>query len=171
MLTIMEQAQQQLRSAVQAAVNAAIADGELPEAQLPDFVVEIPADRTHGDFATNAAMVSARAFHKAPRQIAECMTAHLKLDNTYLERAEVAGPGFMNFFLSPRYYADIVAQVIEQGDAYGRSDYGAGKKVMVEFVSANPTGPMHMGNARGGALGDCLAAVLDAAGYEVWREF
>lgn len=171
MLTIMEQAQQQLRAAVQNAVRDAIAAGELPAADLPDFVVEIPADRTHGDFAANAAMVSARAFHKAPRQIAECILAHLQLSDSYLERAEVAGPGFMNFFLSPRYYADIVAQVLEQGADYGRSDYGAGKKVMVEFVSANPTGPMHMGNARGGALGDCLAAVLDAAGYEVWREF
>ena len=171
MLTILEKAQQQVRAVITDAVAAAVTAGELPEAALPDFVVEVPADRTHGDFAANAAMVSARAFHKAPRQIAESIVAHLSLDGTYLEHAEVAGPGFLNFFLSPRYYADIVAQVIEQGDAYGRSNYGAGKKVMVEFVSANPTGPMHMGNARGGALGDCLAAVLEAAGYEVWREF
>ncbi len=171
MLTIMQTAQQQLRAAVEAAVREAIAAGDLPEAALPEFVVEVPADRTHGDFAANAAMVSARVFRKAPRQIAECLAAHLKLEGTYLDRAEVAGPGFLNFFLSPRYYADIVAQVMEQGAAYGRSDYGAGQKVMVEFVSANPTGPMHMGNARGGALGDCLAAVLEAAGYEVWREF
>lgn len=171
MLTIMEKAQQQLRKAVEQAVSVAISAGELPEEALPAFVIEIPADRTHGDFATNVAMVSARAFHKAPRQIAECIVAKLSLDGTYLERVEIAGPGFLNFFLSAEYYADIVAQVMEQGDAYGRSDYGAGQKVMVEFVSANPTGPMHMGNARGGALGDCLAAVLDAAGYEVWREF
>ena len=171
MLTIMEKAQQQLRKAIEQAVAVAVATGELPEESLPSFAIEIPADRTHGDFATNIAMVSARTFHKAPRQIAECIVDKLSLDGTYLERVEIAGPGFLNFFLSAEYSADIVAQVIEQGDAYGRSDYGAGKKVMVEFVSANPTGPMHMGNARGGALGDCLAAVLDAAGYEVWREF
>ena len=116
-------------------------------------------------------MVSARAFKRAPRQIADCIAAHLMLKGTYLEKAEVAGPGFLNFFLSPAFYADVVADVLDKREAYGRSDYGHGKKVMVEFVSANPTGPMHMGNARGGALGDCLAAVLEAAGYDVWREF
>lgn len=93
--------------------------------------------------------------------------AHGHLSRT----AEVAGPGFLNFFLSPSFYAAVVAEVLEAGAQYGRSDFGGGKKVMVEFVSANPTGPMHMGNARGGALGDCLASVLDAAGYDVWREF
>ncbi len=171
MNTIVKQTEQQLRDALQAALDAAVAAGELPNEPLPEFTVEVPADRTHGDLAANAAMVSARAFRKAPRMIADCLVSHLDLTNTYLERAEVAGPGFLNFFLSPAYYADAVAAVLEQGDAYGRSDYGAGKKVMVEFVSANPTGPMHMGNARGGALGDCMAAVLEAAGYEVWREF
>ena len=171
MLTIAEKTQQQLKEAIESAVAAAVAAGELPNEPLPDFTIEVPADRKNGDFAANAAMVSARAFRKAPRQIAESIVAHLSLDNTYFDRAEVAGPGFLNFFLSPAFYADVVAQVLSAGDAYGRSDFGAGKKVMVEFVSANPTGPMHMGNARGGALGDCLAAVLDAAGYEVWREF
>lgn len=171
MLTIAEKIQQQLKEAIEAAVAAAVAAGELPNEPLPDFTIEVPADRKNGDFAANAAMVSARAFHKAPRQIAESIVSHLSLDNTYFDRAEVAGPGFLNFFLSPAFYADVVAQVLSAGDAYGRSDFGAGKKVMVEFVSANPTGPMHMGNARGGALGDCLAAVLSAAGYEVWREF
>lgn len=171
MNTIAEKAEQQLRAALQEAARAAAAAGELPDEPLPEFAVEVPADRAHGDLAANAAMVSARAFRKAPRMIADCLVSHLQLGNTYLERAEVAGPGFLNFFLSPMYYADVVAAVLEQGDAYGRSDYGAGKKVMVEFVSANPTGPMHMGNARGGALGDCMAAVLEAAGYEVWREF
>ncbi|MBO5928812.1 MAG: arginine--tRNA ligase [Clostridia bacterium] len=171
MLTIAEKTQQQLKEAIESAVAAAVAAGELPNEPLPDFTIEVPADRKNGDFAANAAMVSARAFRKAPRQIAESIVAPLSLDNTYFDRAEVAGPGFLNFFLSPAFYADVVAQVLSAGDAYGRSDFGAGKKVMVEFVSANPTGPMHMGNARGGALGDCLAAVLDAAGYEVWREF
>ncbi len=160
-----------LRERIAAAVAAAVAAGELPEAPLPDFAVEIPADRAHGDLAVNVAMVSARAFRKAPRQIADAILAHIDLDGTYFEKAEVAGPGFMNFFLAPAYYSAIVRDVCALKDAYGRSDFGAGKKVMVEFVSANPTGPMHMGNARGGALGDSLAAVLDAAGYDVWREF
>ena len=171
MNTIVKKTEQQLRAALQAALAAAVAAGELPDEPLPEFTVEVPADRAHGDLAANAAMVSARAFRKAPRMIADCLVSHLNLEGTYLERAEVAGPGFLNFFLSPAYYADAVSAVLEAGDKYGRSDYGAGKKVMVEFVSANPTGPMHMGNARGGALGDCMAAVLDAAGFEVWREF
>ena len=171
MNTIVKQAEQQLRDVLKKAVEAAVAAGELPNEPLPEFTVEVPGDRSHGDLAANVAMVSARAFRKAPRMIAECLLSHIELENTYLARAEVAGPGFLNFFLSPVYYADAVSAVLQDGEAYGRSDYGAGKKVMVEFVSANPTGPMHMGNARGGALGDCMAAVLEAAGYEVWREF
>ena len=161
-------AEQQLKDAVRKAALEAMAAGELPEAELPPVAVEIPGDRAHGDLASNIAMLSARAFHKAPRQIADILLSHLSLGGTYLERAETAGPGFLNFFLSPAFYAAAVAEILEQKDQYGRSDYGAGKKVMVEFVSANPTGPMHMGNARGGALGDCLASVLDAAGYDVW---
>ena len=171
MLTIAEQTQQQLDTAIRAAVACAISANELPNEPLPDFTIEVPADRKNGDFAANVAMVSARAFHKAPRQIAESIVKYLALENTYFDRAEVAGPGFLNVFLSPAFYADAVAQILSQKENNGRSDYGKGKKVMVEFVSANPTGPMHMGNARGGALGDCLAAVLEAAGYEVWREF
>ena len=164
-------AENQLRQAVLDALGQAVAAGELPAEPIPAFGIEVPADRAHGDLAANVAIVSARALHRAPRQIAEAILAHLSLTGTYLERAEVAGPGFLNFFLSPSFYAAVVAEVLEAGAQYGRSDFGGGKKVMVEFVSANPTGPMHMGNARGGALGDCLASVLDAAGYDVWREF
>ena len=164
-------AENQLRQAVLDALGQAVAAGELPAEPIPAFGIEVPADRAHGDLAANVAMVSARALHRAPRQIAEAILAHLSLEGTYLERAEVAGPGFLNFFLSPAFYAAVVGEVLEAGDQYGRSDFGGGKRVMVEFVSANPTGPMHMGNARGGALGDCLASVLEAAGYDVWREF
>lgn len=171
MSKIVNFAEIQLRTAIEAAVAAAVNAGELPAEELPAFVVEAPADRSHGDLAANVAMVSARAFRLAPRQIAEAILSHLNLDNTYFERAEVAGPGFLNVFLSPAYYSDVVTDILEQKDAYGRSTYGNGGRVMVEYVSANPTGPMHMGNARGGALGDCLASVLDAAGYDVWREF
>lgn len=161
----------QLRNAIVEAITASIAAGELPQGDIPPFVIEVPGDRTHGDLAANVAMVSAKAFRSAPRKIAETIVAHLNLDGTYMEKVEIAGPGFLNFFLSPAYYGDIVAEAVNKGDDFGRSDFGAGKKVMVEYVSANPTGPMHMGNARGGALGDCLASVLDAAGYDVWREF
>lgn len=171
MSTTVKTAEKQLDAMIRNAVMAATAAGELPEGELPAYVIEVPADRSHGDLATNVAMVSARAFRAAPRKIAEAIVAHLDLNNTYFEKAEIAGPGFLNFFLSPAYYADIVTEAQQKGADFGRSDYGNGKKVIVEYVSANPTGPMHMGNARGGALGDCLASVLDAAGYEVWREF
>ncbi|MBQ8751472.1 MAG: arginine--tRNA ligase [Clostridia bacterium] len=171
MSKVVKKAEMQLDTAIREAVAAAVTAGELPEGDLPAYVIETPADRTHGDLVTNVAMVSAKAFRCAPRKIADTILAHLSLENTYFEKAEVAGPGFLNFFLSPAYYGDIIAEAQELGEAFGRSDYGKGGKVMVEYVSANPTGPMHMGNARGGALGDCLASVLDAAGYEVWREF
>ena len=171
MSKLVQQATQELRTAIEDAMRAAIEDGSLPQADLPAFTLEVPADRSHGDWACNAAMAGARAFRQAPRKIAESIASHLDLAPTYFDRCEIAGPGFLNFFLNPRFYADVLRDVEALGKDYGRSDYGKGEKVMVEFVSANPTGPMHMGNARGGALGDCLAAVLDAAGYDVWREF
>lgn len=171
MSKLVQQATNELKSTIRSALEKAIANGELPQAELPEFSIEVPADRAHGDWATNAAMVSARTFHTAPRKIAEAVTGNLSLDSTYFDRFEIAGPGFINFFLSRRFYVDVLKDIDALGADYGRSEYGQGKKIMVEFVSANPTGPMHMGNARGGALGDCLAAVLDAAGYAVWREF
>ena len=160
-----------IRKAIYSAVERCIADGVFANAEIPTFSVEVPADNAHGDFASNVAMVSARAFRMAPRKIAEVITEKLDLSETYCDKVEIAGPGFINFFLSDRYYAAVVADVIEMGKDFGRSDFGQGKKVLVEFVSANPTGPMHMGNARGGALGDCLASVLDVAGFKVEREF
>ena len=171
MSKLVQQATTELRYTIRSAMEKACANGELPQADIPEFSIEVPADRAHGDWATNAAMVSARAFHAAPRKIAEAITNNLSLDGTYFDRFEIAGPGFINFFLSKQFYVDVLKDIEALGTEYGRSDYGQGKKIMVEFVSANPTGPMHMGNARGGALGDCLAAVLDAAGYSVWREF
>ncbi|NLN81950.1 MAG: arginine--tRNA ligase [Clostridiales bacterium] len=171
MSKIVALAESQLREAILASMGEAVASGGLPAQPVPDFGIEIPSDRAHGDLSSNAAMVSAKAFRLAPRMIAEIIKNHLVLDGTYFDSAEVAGPGFLNFTLSPAFYAGVVSDILEQGAQYGRSDFGKGQKVMVEFVSANPTGPMHMGNARGGALGDCLAAVLEAAGYDVWREF
>ena len=156
----------QARTLLTDAVKAAIADGTLPEAALPDFIVEIPADVKNGDIASNAAMAGARAFHKAPRQIAEAITAKLALDGSLFDRFEIAGPGFINLFLAQDWFTSVVRAAVANPE-YGRTDVGAGKRYNVEFVSANPTGPMHMGNARGGALGDGLAACLDWAGYDV----
>ena len=160
-----------LREAIENAVKTAIDKGALPEGELQNFIIEAPADRSHGDFATNAAMTGARAFRMPPFKIAEAIRENINLEGTVFEKCEVAGPGFINFFLSPKYFADVLEEITTQGKDFGRSDFGQGKKINVEFVSANPTGPMHMGNARGGALGDCLAAVMDAAGYDVKREF
>ncbi len=164
-------AKQEAYDLVLAALGKAVAAGELPEEAAPSFKIEIPADVKNGDFATNAAMAGAKAFRLPPRKLAEILVAHADCTGTCFDRLEIAGPGFINFFLSPRYFADVVLAANLEGADYGRTDFGAGKKINVEFVSANPTGPMHLGNARGGALGDCLASVLDWAGYDVTREF
>lgn len=159
------------RALLTQAAQAAMAAGELPQTDLPDFIVEIPGDVKNGDVASNLAMAGARVFKKAPRQIADVILAHLpSLEGSIFSKVEVAGPGFINLFLAPGWFSSVVygATLNEQ---YGRTDFGEDKKINVEFVSANPTGPMHLGNARGGALGDCLAAVMDWAGYDVTREF
>ncbi|EEG31205.1 arginine--tRNA ligase [[Clostridium] methylpentosum DSM 5476] len=164
-------AQTTLRELLTAAAQGAMEKGLLPQAELPAFTIEIPADSSHGDFAANLAMVSARAFKLAPRKIAEILCGELNLNGTFFDRWEIAGPGFINFFLNQSWFGSVVEAVVQEGADYGRSEFGGGKKVMVEFVSANPTGPMHIGNARGGAMGDCLASVLDWAGYDVTKEF
>ncbi len=161
----------QIKEIIMAALGRAVADEVLAAEPVPAFGIETPADTSHGDFASNVAMVSAKAFHMAPRKIAEIIVERMDFTGTYIERCEVAGPGFINFFVSRSYFSSVLKGIQADGADYGKSDYGKGERVMVEFVSANPTGPMHMGNARGGALGDCLAAVLQAAGYYVEREF
>ena len=171
MSILVSKAKEQIKNAVTLAVEKAVENGLLEKAELAPFSVEVPANREHGDYAVNAAMVWARVFRKAPRQIAEIITENCDFTDTYIKSCEIAGPGFINFFLNDNYYADIVADVETKGTEYGKSNFGEGKRVLVEFVSANPTGPMHIGNARGGALGDCLAAVLSAAGYYTEREF
>ncbi len=164
-------AKQQMRDVITCAINKAIEKETLPKGEIPNFIIETPADRKNGDLATNAAMVSVKSFRMPPFKIAQAITENINLENTLFAKFETAGPGFINFFLSPSYYAKVLKEVEEEKENFGKSSFGGGEKVMVEFVSANPTGPMHMGNARGGALGDCLAAVLDKAGYSVWREF
>ncbi len=171
MSIIVTKAKTEIKDIIIKAANKAMQNGALVSAELTDFTVEVPSNRAHGDYAVNAAMVWSRLFKTAPRNIAEAIISNADLENSYIEKCEIAGPGFINLFLSQKYYADIVADVIEKGEDYGKSDYGKGERVLVEFVSANPTGPMHIGNARGGALGDCLAAVLSSAGYYTEREF
>ena len=171
MSVIVSDVKKQLFDTVNKAVSELVKSGELPDGEMREYKTEVPADRKNGDFSANVAMVNSKAWSMPPRKSAELIAEKLDLDGTYFEKVTVAGPGFMNFYLSDRYYSDILTDILKKGDAYGRSDFGRGEKVLVEFVSANPTGPMHMGNARGGALGDCLAAVLDYAGYDVSREF
>ena len=171
MSVIVTKAKDQIEKIINDAVLKAVDKQELEAAELSPFKIDIPQNREHGDYAVNAALVWSKAFKNAPRKIAEILSSNFDFTNTYIEKAEIAGPGFINFFLSDRYYADIVSDVKAKGEDYGKSDYGKDQKVLVEFVSANPTGPMHIGNARGGALGDCLAAVMSAAGYETEREF
>ncbi len=171
MSLLVKQAVSEARKAIIEAAGKAVANGDFPEAPLSDFIIEVPANKENGDYSSNAAMAWARNLRSAPRKIAEILIKEMELSDTFFDRCEVAGPGFLNFFLRESFNACIVQDILEKGAEYGKSDFGGGQKINVEFVSANPTGPMHMGNARGGALGDCLAAVLDAAGYEVSREF
>jgi arginyl-tRNA synthetase len=171
MSQLVKKTQDTLKEKIIEAVNAAVSKGELPQAELPQFIIEKPSDKKNGDFSTNIAMAGAKTYHKAPKMIAQSIVNSLDLSNTLFDRAEIAEPGFINFYLSDEYYSQIVLDVIDKGEEYGKSNYGEGKKILVEFVSANPTGPMHIGNARGGAIGDCLASVLSAAGYDVQREF
>lgn len=171
MSIIVTETKNAIKQCIVGAANRAIEDGKFPAVELPDFNIETPADTSHGEFAANAAMIWARAVKSAPRAIAETLASYFDFSDTFIKNAEIAGPGFINFYLQDEYYAAILLDIESKGASYGSSDIGKGKKVMVEFVSANPTGPMHIGNARGGALGDTLAAVLEKAGYDVTREF
>ncbi len=154
------------------AIKKAMDNGNLPSCDIPDFVVEIPADFNNGDLASNIAMVGARSFKQKPLDIANAIVGNIApLSGDIFEKIEIAGPGFINLFFSQNFYAAVIKTVWQLGENYGKSNVGDGKKVNVEFVSANPTGPMHLGNARGGAMGDCLAAALQWAGYNATREF
>ena len=171
MNNMIELAKQQVKETVMNALGRLVAEGKIEAVPLPAFNVERPADVSHGDFSCNAAMASAKALKNNPRAIGQMIADAAILDGTVFEKIEVAGPGFLNFFISPIWFNETVGEVISSGSDYGKTELGKGKRVLVEFVSANPTGPMHIGNARGGALGDSLSSVLQFAGYDVEREF
>lgn len=170
-MNMIAKAKEQVDELLKKAYIKAVESDELPEGAIIAGNVEIPKDTTNGDYAANHAMASAKALRMPPRKIAEALVNNLELDGSWFSSAEVAGPGFMNFRMGDKWYGDVLKVVASEGKDYGRCNIGEGKKLMVEFVSANPTGPMHMGNARGGVLGDALASVLDRAGYDVYREF
>ncbi|RVT85152.1 arginine--tRNA ligase [Rhodobacteraceae bacterium CCMM004] len=160
-----------MRGRVVAALEAMAAEGALPAGlDLANVAVEPPRDPAHGDMATNAAMVLAKPAGQKPRDIAQALARRLA-DDSDVETAEVAGPGFLNLRLAPAVWDDVVAEILARGDAYGRSDLGQGRRVNVEYVSANPTGPLHVGHTRGAVFGDALASLLDYAGWEVTREY
>ena len=171
MINTIANAKNDVKEIVLNALGRLVAEGKLPAEPLPPFAVEIPNDKSHGDFSCNAALVSAKCLKQNPRSLAALIVENAVLEGTVFEKIELAGPGFLNFFVSKDWFAGTVNAVLEEKEDYGKTNDGAGKRVLVEFVSANPTGPMHIGNARGGALGDCLASLLEYAGYYVEREF
>ena len=171
MINMIQNAKDQVLALTEKAYEAAAAAGKLPAGVSVRAGVEIPKDPANGDYTTTFALAAAKAMKMRPRDIAEVLLENIDLEGSYFASAEIAGAGFLNFRLGSGWYAGVMSAVESEGAAYGRSDILAGQKIMVEFVSANPTGPMHMGNARGGVLGDTLASVLEAAGAQVWREF
>ena len=170
-MNMIQSAKDQIAALTRSAYRAAVQEGLLPDGVETVPAVEIPKDTANGDYTTTFCLAASKAMRKNPREVANILTQHMKLDGTYFTSVEIAGPGFLNFRLGEKWYADVVEDVEREADAYGRGEGLKGKKYMVEFVSANPTGPMHMGNARGGVLGDTLASVLDWSGANVWREF
>ena len=171
MINMIQNAKDQAAALAMGAYQAAVADGTLPQAEVRTAPVEIPKDTANGDFTTTFALAASKALRQPPRNIAQALLDHMDLEGTYFASAEIAGPGFLSCRLNDSGDEGVCAAVEAGGPDYGTNDGLAGKKYMVEFVSANPTGPMHMGNARGGVLGDTLASVLTACGADVTREF
>lgn len=172
MSSIIEKVKNQIVDVISDAVKNAVKSGDFPEITLPEQInIEVPRDKAHGDFSTNIAMQLTRQAKTFPGRTADIIVKNANVEGTYIKEIKTAGPGFINFYLSNSWLYDVLPVIQQEMKNYGKSNLGNGKKVMVEFVSANPTGPLHMGNARGGALGDCIASVLEAVGYDVTREF
>ncbi|MBF2476174.1 arginine--tRNA ligase [Listeria seeligeri] len=167
-MNVMQENQVKLIQHIKQAVVQAVG---LEAAEVPEILLEVPKDKKHGDYSTNIAMQLARVAKKAPRQIAESIVPELKKDNKLIKEVEIAGPGFINFYLDNAYLTDLVPVILTEDDAYGKSDFGKGEKFQIEFVSANPTGDLHLGHARGAAIGDSLANIMTMAGFNVSREY
>src|SRR6478609_8520466 len=167
-MNTLEQVKSRLKNEIEAAVLKA---GLATEEQLPQVVLETPKDKAHGDFSTNMAMQLARVAKKAPRVIAEELVANFDKSKASIEKIDIAGPGFINFYMNNSYLTELIPTIVKAGEAYGQTNVGNGQKVQVEFVSANPTGDLHLGHARGAAVGDSLCNVLEKAGYDVSREY
>ncbi len=170
-MTLYEQTKNTIKTVTDEAIKLSKEKGELNFEEMPEYLIEEPREKEFGDFSVNAAMLLAKQARRAPRDIANIIVSNMKTEGTDICEVSVAGAGFINFKLNPIYVTKILNMIEEQGEKFGSSDFGQGKKVNVEFVSANPTGPMHMGNARGGAMGDCLANIMALAGFDVTKEF
>ena len=172
MINMIQNAKDQVAQLVEQAYETAVAKGQLTTAETAiRGNVEVPKDKANGDYTSNFALAGAKALKMRPRDLAQLLADNLTLEGSYFSKAEIAGPGFLNFTVSDKWYGDVLSAVESEGKDYGTSNAGNGQRVMVEFVSANPTGPMHMGNARGGVLGDTLANVLSRSGCDTWKEF
>ncbi|MFC4402837.1 arginine--tRNA ligase [Gracilibacillus xinjiangensis] len=167
-MNVMQEMQEKLKQAIKQAVLDA---GLAKEEEIPEIILEQPKEKAHGDYATNVAMQLARVAKKAPRQIADDIVAKLDNSKASIKEVEIAGPGFINFFMDNNYLTNLIPTILEQQEDYGSSDTGKGEKIQVEFVSANPTGDLHLGHARGASVGDSLCNILDKAGYDVSREY
>ncbi|XRG78340.1 arginine--tRNA ligase [Rossellomorea sp. GAMAL-10_SWC] len=167
-MNTLEQVKSRLKNEIEAAVLKA---GLATEEQLPQVLLESPKDKAHGDFSTNMAMQLARVAKKAPKMIAEELINYFDQSKASIKKVEIAGPGFINFYMDNSYLTDLIPTIIKSGNEYGQTNFGNGEKILVEFVSANPTGDLHLGHARGAAFGDSLCNILDKAGYEVTREY
>ncbi|WP_226527913.1 arginine--tRNA ligase [Metabacillus niabensis] len=167
-MNIVEQVKERLKEEIKAAVIKA---GLAEEAQIPEVLLELPKEKAHGDYATNMAMQLARVAKKAPRMIAEDIVANFDKQKGSIDKIEIAGPGFINFYMNNSYLTDLIPSILKAGTSYGETNVGNSEKVQVEFVSANPTGDLHLGHARGAAVGDSLCNVLAKAGYDVSREY
>ena len=167
-MNIVEQVQSRLKEEIRAAVVKA---NLATEEQIPDVILEVPKEKAHGDYSTNMAMQLARVAKKAPRMIAEALIENFDRSKASIEKIELAGPGFINFYMNNAYLTDLIPTVLEAGEKYGETTVGSQQKVQVEFVSANPTGDLHLGHARGAAVGDSLCNILAKAGYDVSREY
>ena len=168
---IREKIENQIKALIAASVDAAMEAGDFSVEALPEIYLEVPREKEHGEYATNIAMQLPKQAHKAPRVIAESIVRHMDIDNSYVEVVEIAGPGFINFKLKSDWVYEVLLEIETMQENYGKTGGNAGKRYNLEFISANPTGPMHMGNARGGAIGDILAAIAEWTSYDVTREF